>query len=194
MFRVLDLDKTHGFWDLATGTNEDWREELAHRHPELFCDTAGRLSARPEVGDGWADLVGRAVERIAMASKAGRSPVRIVEIKEKYGTLRVYTDMVHDAATAAAIDEAVALATARSACTCEICGAEGSLRERGDVLATACDEHAKGTPVEVRPGWENIHITRALRDGRVRIVSCRRYDRAADAFVQVPPFALGIKE
>jgi hypothetical protein len=189
VFEAFNMARGRAFLDLATGTNDEWREDLILRHPDLF-----RGGAYPEVGDGWADLVSRAVQRISNASKAGRSPVHIVQVKEKYGTLRVYTEMIEDAATAAAVEEAISLAKARSACTCEVCGAEGCLRERGDVFATACDEHAKGNPVEVRPGWENIHITRALRDGRVRIVSCRRYDRAADAFVHVPPFALGIKE
>jgi hypothetical protein len=194
MFRLLDPRSASGLLDLGTSTNEDWREQLVHRHPELFGDPAGGMSALPECGDGWADLVNRAVERISQASAAGRSPVRIVQIKEKYGTLRVYTETIEDAATAAAVKEAISLAKARSACTCELCGAEGRLRERGGVFATACDEHAKGKAVEVRPGWENVHITRALRDGRVRIISCRRYDRVADAFVEVPPLALGIKE
>jgi hypothetical protein len=189
MFRTFNLARSQRFVDLATGTNNGWRDELVLRHPELF-----RGTAHPEVDDGWADLIDRAVERIAEAAKAGRSPVRIVQIKEKYGELRIYTDRVDDTATAAAVDEAIALATARSACTCEVCGAEGRLHERGDIFATACEHHAKGSPVEVRPGWENIRITRALREGRVRIVSCRRYDRNADAFVDVPPFALGIKE
>jgi hypothetical protein len=189
MFGTFNLAPSQVFVEHATGTNDRWREELVLKHPELF-----RGAAHPEVDGGWADLIDRAVERIANAAKAGRSPVRIVQIKEKYGELRIYTDRVEDSATAAAVDEAIALAMARSACTCEVCGAEGHLHERGDVFATACDEHARGVPVEVRPGWENIHITRALRDGRVRIVTCRRYDRAADAFVDVPPFALGIKE
>jgi hypothetical protein len=189
VFQAFNMARGQAFLDLATGTNDGWREELVLRHPELFGGVA-----RPEVDSGWADLVERAVERIAKASKSGQSPVRIVQVKEKYGTLRVYTDRIDDIATAAAVDEAIALASARSACTCEVCGAEGRLHERGDVFATACDEHAMGAPVDVRPGWENIYITRALRDGRVRIVTCRRYNRSADAFVDVPPFALGIKE
>jgi hypothetical protein len=189
VFRTFNLAPSRGFVDLTNGTNDGWREELVLRHPELF-----RGAAHPEVDDGWADLIDRLVERIANAAKAGQSPVRIVQVKEKYGTLRLYTDRIDDDATAAAVNEAIALATARSACTCEVCGAEGRLHDRGGFLATACDEHAKGVAVEVRPGWENIHITRALRDGRVRIVTCRRYDRATDAFADVPPFALGIKE
>lgn len=94
----------------------------------------------------------------------------------------------------AQVEEAIDLAEARSACTCEICGREGRLYDRGGWLATACPEHARGEPVPVKVGCENLHVVRRLVDGGVRIVSCRRYDRNADAFVDVDPHSLGIEE
>jgi hypothetical protein len=86
------------------------------------------------------------------------------------------------------------LAEARSFCTCEICGVPGRLYDRGGWLATACADHARGEPVPVKVGCENLHVVRKVVEGAVRIVSCRRYDRKADAFVNVNPRDLGIEE
>jgi len=94
----------------------------------------------------------------------------------------------------AAIDEAIELAEARPACTCEQCGEPGRLYDKGGYVFTACDQHAQGKAVEVRPGRENVHIVRTLKDGKLSIVSCRRYVRVTDSFVDVSPADLGIKE
>jgi hypothetical protein len=88
----------------------------------------------------------------------------------------------------------VDLAEARSACTCEICGAEGRLYDHSDWLTTRCAEHAEGEPIPVRLGFENVHVVRRIIGGRVRVVSCRRYDRATDSFIDLPPESLGIEE
>ena len=97
-------------------------------------------------------------------------------------------------AAKAKVDEAIALAAARSACTCEICGAEGRLYNRDGWLATACPEHAKGELEPIRPGFENIHFVRTFGPGRFPIVSCRRYIRETDCFVDVDPKSLGLEE
>jgi hypothetical protein len=59
---------------------------------------------------------------------------------------------------------------------------------------TRCGTHAQGGPVEMRPGFENIHIVRQFVRGRTRIVSCRRYDRGTDAFIDIDSASLGIEE
>lgn len=61
-------------------------------------------------------------------------------------------------ATEREIADAIALAEARSACTCETCGQAGVLHQVGGLLMTACVEHAKGKVVPVAPGWENLHV------------------------------------
>jgi hypothetical protein len=147
------------------------------------------------VGDGWGDLLRRACARIAAAGETVTGVPAVTQIMTKYGTLRLHvrTAGLGGEATAA-VENAVALAEARSACTCEVCGATCRLYEHDTVLITACDEHARGEAVEIRPGWGNIHITHRLHDGHFRILSCRRYDRDSDSFADVPPLALGIKE
>jgi hypothetical protein len=180
--------------------NPTWQAQLVARFPALFSqETNGRVSAPgfPSVGDGWRELVETAISRIAIAVAAvpGGS-LKIGQIKEKFGTLRLYLDKREGLpeATCAAIDEAICLAEARSACTCETCGAEGRLYDKGGYMFTACDEHAQGKAVEVRPGRENVHIVRTLQNGQLSIVTCRRYIRDTDSFVDVTPGEIGLNE
>jgi len=181
-------------------TNLTWQADLVARYPDLFIEeSGGRISTAgyPTCGDGWRDLVETAVGRIATAVAAEPpGSVHITQIKEKFATLRLYWHGRADLTEAAhtTVEEAVSLAEARSACTCETCGAEGRLYKSGGQLLTACDTHARGEAVKVQPGRENIHIVRSLKDGKLFIASCRRYIRESDSFVDVPPSELGIKE
>jgi hypothetical protein len=174
----------------------DWRIELIEAHMRLFHPPKGHLEGvqgYPECNEGWRDLLERACSRIE-ASLGRRNIFRVVQIKEKYGTLRFYRDGKLPEKVEIEVAEAIALAEARSACTCEICGAEGRLYSRGGWLATACAQHARGEAVPVRPGFENLRIVRRMVEGRVQIISCRRYDRSTDAFVDVDPSSLRIEE
>ena len=90
----------------------------------------------PECVEGWCDLLDRARGRIE-AALAGNDTFTTLQIKEKYGTLRLYWRGCLLKEAEAKVEEAIDLAEARSACTCELCGAEGRLHSRGDWLATA---------------------------------------------------------
>jgi hypothetical protein len=181
-------------------TNPTWQSALLARYPQLFNqELDGRVMAPgyPNTEDGWRDLIETAIGRIASAVAAvpGAS-LKIGQIKQKFGTLRLYVigrDKLPEA-TCAAIEEAICLGEARSACTCETCGAEGRLYDKSGYLFTACEQHGQGKIVEVRPGRENVHIVRTLRDGKLSIVSCRRYVRETDSFVDVMPSELGLKD
>jgi hypothetical protein len=183
---------------LAHHDVQRWQDLLIARHPGLFLsgNEPTSIPGYPFVGDGWRDLVERAVERIAgILAAAPSGSVTIVEIKEKMATLRMYwTGTGLTKAAEDAIADAVALAEARSGCTCESCGRDGVLHQVGGQLLTACAQHAKGARVPVAPGWENIHLVRGTRDGRTAILVRRRYDRAGDTFVDVDPGSLGIEE
>jgi hypothetical protein len=183
---------------LAHQTERTWQDVLVARHPRLFLsgDDQPRITGYPIVGDGWRELVERAVDRIADTLAAAPSgSVTIVEAKEKFATLRMYWRGTRlTKAAEQAITDAIALAEARSACTCEVCGREGMLHQVGGQLLTACAEHAKGSPVPIEAGWENIHLVRGTRDGKTAILVCRRYDRDTDSFIDVDPQSLGIEE
>lgn len=168
----------------------DWRDDLVARHPALFTmETDGGFrpsGGYPEVGDGWRDLVERAAARLAEAvSGLPRGALVIVQIKEKFGTLRLYTSVAAEGLPEAVlerIDEAVALAEARSAVTCERCGDPGALWRDDGWYRTACARHGEGRKVAVKPGRDVLHRI-GRRSGSLRWV---RYDRATDAFVEVP--------
>jgi hypothetical protein len=117
-------------------------------------------------------------------------------VSEKYGVLRVYwtVNATIPPRTELAIEEAIALAEARSGCTCATCAAEGHLFSTGRWLLTACSEHARGVPVPVRPGTENLYIVRRFVGEDVRVIGCRRYDRMHDRFVEVDPRSRGFEE
>ena len=184
----------------ANQTNRTWQAALLARYPDLFIkESNGRIGTPgyPTCGDGWRDLVETAVGRIATAVAAAPSgSFGITQIKEKFGALRLYGHGRNNLpeTTCAAVEEAVHLAEARSACTCEQCGEPGGLFKHGGQLLTACEQHAKGEAVKVQPGRENLHVTRTVKDGKLSIASCRRYVRETDSFVDVPPAELGIKE
>jgi hypothetical protein len=77
-------------------TNPTWQAQLVARYPALFNqEINGRVTAPgfPSVGDGWRDLVETAIGRIATAVAAvSGGSLKIGQIKEKFGTLRVYLD------------------------------------------------------------------------------------------------------
>jgi hypothetical protein len=179
-----------------SGVVGNWRVELIERHRGLFqppADFPGAAQGSPECGAGWYDLLDRMCARIRTAVQADRGILTFSQIKEKYGTLRVYWDGELSAEADAQVEEAIALAEARSAVTCEVCGEEGRLRG-GAWLTTRCQAHSEGRPaVEHRSGLENVHLVHHFSAGR-RFVSCRRYDRENDVFVDVDPASLGIEE
>jgi hypothetical protein len=174
-------------------TNRTWQAELVDRYPGLFIEAFnGRVTTPgyPTCGDGWRDLVETAIGRSAVAA-APTGSVPIGQIKEKFATLRVYPDSRSGLpeSISTAVDEAIELAEARSACTC---GTPGRLFKSGGWFLTACDKHCKGKPVRERPGFENLHITRQLVDGKRAIRAT--VIRETDTFEQVDPSTLKLDE
>jgi hypothetical protein len=72
-----------------------------------------------DCGDGWFDIIYDLSKMINDIDKE----VRIVQIKEKYGTLRFYVDWCSDE-----IQKLIAEAEERSCATCEECGRPGKVR------------------------------------------------------------------
>lgn len=85
------------------------------------------------VGKGWWSLLDEAQERL---SEQG---AEILDYKEKYGVLRIYTDITNDE-----IDEIVDDIEERSSHICEFCGKEGNTVEMknglGGWLKTVCSD------------------------------------------------------
>lgn len=108
--------------------------------------------ALASVGAGWWPLV-----REGMAA-AGRSAARVVQVKEKFGGLRIYCHSSDGAPFApdawAALRDVLVAVEARSEQTCERCGAEAPAGPRGSSTAgwikTVCDACL---PIHVRT-WD----------------------------------------
>ncbi len=163
---------------------EVWRDKLMLTYSRFFSP-----SGSPSVGEGWADILETALRRIAtaMANEPERAVFRIIQIKEKFGTIRIYYEVRSlSAAATKSIKEAIELAEARSACTCEICGEKGRLYDGAGWHTTRCRRHANGDPAPFDPDQANVRIAFTSHEGGIRIDSCRRYDRKRDAFVDAP--------
>jgi len=140
--------------DAAPSTNA-----AISRHPNLRPQTAS------EVTHGWDSIVAVALEHIAVPSEASGVPIKVAQIKQKMGNLRL--DVDEDAAGPLEIVEKTAAhthlrsstlagsareraaatvdaATARSATVCEASGGDGRLRKGTGWLHRACASHAAG--------------------------------------------------
>lgn len=160
---------------------EGWRSALVAKHPDAL------KIAYPEVGDGWRDLVERAVSRIAAAVRGlSLRSVEIVQIKQKFGGIRIYwhARRLPDSVVAR-IEEAVDLAEARSLTTCEVCGEQGRPWDDHGWLSTCCERHGRGRPLLGRAKDDVIERYAVDSGGRRRLISRRRYDRARDAFIDL---------
>jgi hypothetical protein len=165
----------------------DWRADLMTDYADLFQPVGDPPTAQgwPAVEDGWRDLLERACVRIRAAVQADGGSFQFTQIKEKYGTLRAYWHGALSPEADAQVEEAIDLAEARSASTCEICGEPGRLYG-GGWWTTRCAQHAEDRQaIEARSG-DGIHVMDRIVGGRRRTLR-RRYDRATDSFVDVDP-------
>ena len=89
--------------------------------------------------DGWFDIVWRLCgdlePLVAELEQETGLKFEILQVKEKFGGLRVYTNQANDA-----IRQRLGAAAEESFRTCEACGQPGQLRE-GRSIKTLCDEH-----------------------------------------------------
>ena len=96
------------------------------------------------VGKGWAPLVNRVFDKL----ETTKGSIKIVQVKEKYAGLRIYTDYSNKE-----LDAVINQAERQSLTMCEQCGKSGKVRGKGWYY-TSCDEHAKNgdTPHKYQPG------------------------------------------
>lgn len=107
----------------------NWIEELIKTYPQMFPGPRYNVSC----GDGWRGIVTKLcadLHRIA--------PIRVVQIKEKFGGLRFYVDGVPPEVKDQVFD-LIREAEASSFETCEKCGKPGSMTDTG-WIKTLCQE------------------------------------------------------
>lgn len=113
-----------------TGSWKPWQAELAEKH-SLTCPPGWYGFA---CGEGWKALLDEAFTKLKAAGWDGE----IHQIKEKFGTLRMYVSRDGAPEFRPIIQEA----EEKSAKTCEQCGEPGKLRAGGwwHTLCDACEE------------------------------------------------------
>jgi hypothetical protein len=183
--------RTEGL-SIAVPADLDWREGLMRSYPNFF-PRLSRGSALPRCGSGWRDIIERCCVRIADAISA-RESFRFERIVERQGTLRLYWGGRLSAPSEASVRLAIDLAEARSECVCDVCGAPGCRHRNNETFVTRCADHARGDRMKAKPGFENMHLRQKVISGRARVVVCSFYDFARDAFIDVEPFGVEVRE
>ena len=111
------------------------------------------LDQKYPVGEGWYNILDELFEKLDFLSERFNVSYTVMDIKEKFGTLRVYLayDMPDDTDASLAVDIMLDLsvyAEHRSAGICEACGKPGQIRDL-PWIKTLCKAHYK----EMRLGY-----------------------------------------
>ena len=137
----------------TTMSRAEFDTYMCTTYPELFKDrNADPMTTLMcwgfDVGPGWHDILNALCGNIQHYTEWNNEnfdkgytqykyvpPVTVVQVKEKFGTLRFYYDGGDDK-----IDGMVRMAESMSAVTCEKCGKPGT-STGGGWIKTLCDEH-----------------------------------------------------
>lgn len=112
---------------------DDFSLELVPPGHGEWRDVAARIGPAPEHGPGWHDLVHAGVDMIV---EAGGDPATS-QIKEKYGSLRWYSQGREGDVGGAVIDAAEHV----SYHLCDVCGGLGKRGSKQGWVRTRCEEH-----------------------------------------------------
>jgi hypothetical protein len=114
-------------------------QELVQKYIHLFEPEEVRSDMKQscmywgiETGDGWYDLIDKMMQEISDLKKPDFC---FTQIKEKFGTLRVYTNYYYED-----VEAIIEKYEAISAVTCEVCGKPGTIND-GGWLRVRCEEH-----------------------------------------------------
>ena len=123
-------------------------ELLCEKYPKMMVNRHKPMTQTTmcwgfECGDGWYNILNQLMSQIQHHIDWKNRDTEVVQqvtldqVKEKFGTLRVYYSGGDDY-----IRGLVSMAQAMSGSTCEVCGNAGKFRGKS-WFYTACDEHAK---------------------------------------------------
>jgi hypothetical protein len=93
-----------------------------------------------QVGKGWEQLVRR------VYSAKANIPIGIIQVKEKWGGLRIYTEHMHEV-----LDKIIQDAERESFTVCEDCGNPATLRKKGYWFKTLCKACGEPDWIPIKP-------------------------------------------
>lgn len=113
----------------------DLEEKLINKYPKLFVQrswpkTQTCMSWGICTGDGWYAIIDQMCQKIQETGV----DTEFTQIKEKFGTLRVYTDHYNEE-----VEDILEWAYRASAQTCESCGEPGKPSKGGGWISIRCD-------------------------------------------------------
>ncbi len=125
---------------------KELEQKLFERWPTWFTTEGDfRQTLMPQGfthGDSWFDILwrlcGHMETLVAELEHATGCKFEVLQVKEKFGGLRIYVNHANDA-----IRRRIETAEQESLHTCEVCGRRGKRRENS-WIKTLCDEHAGG--------------------------------------------------
>lgn len=121
---------------------EELQDKLFNRYKTLFTNVS-KFQFGFECDDGWYDLICELFD--GFVEILNDEKISIIQVKEKFGTLRVYLE--DDDVTEKyypQLENKIVEAELKSSKTCEICGNEGLIRFINSWAKTLCEEHYKG--------------------------------------------------
>lgn len=119
------------------------QEKLFEKYPGLFFQKDLPMQQTcmcwgVECGEGWYGVLERLCEKLSKYSEEKGLDIQFVQIKEKYGELRVYLNYYDDE-----VDKMTEEAENEADNTCEICSAKGELSIKFGWYKTLCEECRK---------------------------------------------------
>lgn len=134
--------------------------------------------------DGWSDLIEGSLRLIRRYAKFGAADVKVTQVKEKFGQLRIYQRGGNEC-----VDLAIAIAELVSGCICELCGKTGNVVSIEGVMVTRCEEHRRRHLEQLGPpGLNEYYVAEYVQT----VDSIRTFfEASAQYWVQQPCLALG---
>lgn len=122
--------------------NQKLTNQLYEKYPDFFADRTRPMNETCmcwgfDCGNGWYDILDEMcgeIEEVFKQEPDLRGVLRAVQVKEKFGTLRVYTNYYHEK-----ISDIINKAEEKSENVCEICGQPGKLLTEGWIFSVRCD-------------------------------------------------------
>jgi len=96
-----------------------------------------------ECMDGWADFIEGSLRLIQRYAELEKSDVKITQVKEKFGLLRIY-----QSGGGENVCQVLDICELASGCVCELCGKAGKLIMLDGWMLTRCDLHGHGSHME----------------------------------------------